>query len=194
MIVTEAYSGGGLSVRRLAKAAAEPVSTVGRWVGPERAREAAGRKCPVSGDASLRSEVSELCDMPRHRTYGYRRIWALLRRKGHKINRETVRRMMRQMGLSRPKIRHKPKRPKRVEKMRPGAPNRGWQIDMTSFNVELYDDVVFGAGDRLLHSQNRRLGAGTSLQGERMGQCVKDGVGIAGAYEQRALQGACCSQ
>ena len=133
MIVTEAHSGGGLSVRRLAKAAQKPVSTVGRWVGPERARETAGRKCPVSGDATLRSEVRELCDMPRHRTYGYRRIWALLRRKGHKINRETVRRMMRQMGLSRPKIWHKPKRPKRVEKMRPVKPNRGWQIDMTSF-------------------------------------------------------------
>jgi putative transposase len=77
--------------------------------------------------------VRELCDMPRHRTYGYRRIWALLRRKGHKINREIVRRMRRQMGLSRPKIWHKPKRPKRVEKMHPVAPNRGWQIDMTSF-------------------------------------------------------------
>jgi len=37
------------------------------------------------------------------------------------------------MGLSRPKIWHKPARPKRVEKMKPVGPNRGWQIDMTSF-------------------------------------------------------------
>lgn len=70
MIITQAHSGGGMSVRRLAKAAQKPVSTVGRWVGPERTREIAGRKCPVSGDVTLRSEVRELCDMPRHRTYG----------------------------------------------------------------------------------------------------------------------------
>ncbi len=35
MSVTQAYSGGGLSVRRLAKAARKPVSTVGRWVETE---------------------------------------------------------------------------------------------------------------------------------------------------------------
>ena len=133
MIVTQTHSGGDLSVRRLSKAVQEAVSTVGRWVGPGRARQAVSRKCPVSGDAGLRSLVRELCEMPRHQTYGYRRIWALLRRGGHRVNRETVRRMMRRMGLSRPKICYKPKRPRRVEKMRPVEPNRGWQIDMTSF-------------------------------------------------------------
>ena len=97
MIVTETHSDGELSVRRLVEAAVEPVSTVGRWVGHRRLRKADGRKLPVCGDASLRSLVRELCDMPRHRTYGYRRIWALLRRRGHKINEETVRRMMRGM-------------------------------------------------------------------------------------------------
>ncbi len=175
MIVTEAHSGGGLSVRRLAKAAQKAVSTVGRWVGPDRARETAGRKCPVSGDATLRSEVRELCDMPRHRTYGYRRIWALLRRKGHKINRETVRRMMRQMGLSRPKIWHKPSRPKRVEKMRPVAPNRGWQIDMTSFVLSdmtsLYLVVVIDCYTRKIvgWTLDRRCRASEWVSALRMG-------------------------
>lgn len=133
MIVIQTHSAEGLSVRRLAKAAQEPVSTVGRWVGPRRLRQTVGRKCPVSADVTLRSQVRELCDMPRQRTYGYRRIWALMRRRGHKINKDTVRRMMRQMGLSRPKIRYKHKRPKRVEKMCPLRPNQSWQIDMTSF-------------------------------------------------------------
>jgi len=41
--------------------------------------------------------------------------------------------MMHEMGLTRPKIWHKPARPKRVERMKPAGPNRGWQIDMTSF-------------------------------------------------------------
>jgi len=133
MISTQAYFRANVSIRRLARASQSPVSTVGRWVGPQRQRKTAERKCPVCGNAELGREVQQLCDMPRHRTYGYRRIWALLRRRGHRINRKTVRRMMRQMGLSRPKIWHKPWRPKRVEKMRPAQKNRGWQIDMTSF-------------------------------------------------------------
>ena len=175
MIVTETHSETELSVRRLAKAAQEPASTVGRWVGPARVRQAVVRRCPVSGDASLRSLVQELCDMPRHRTYGYRRIWALLRRRGHRINKETVRRMMRRMGLSRPKICYKPKRPKRVEKMRPAEPNRGWQIDMTSFVLSdmttLYQVMVTDCYTRKIvgWSLDRRCRAGEWVSALRMG-------------------------
>ena len=133
MIVKEAYSCGNLSVRRLSAAAKVAVSTVGGWVGPQRARPGGPRRCPVSGREVLQQKVRELCDKPRHRTYGYRRIWALLRRDGLVINKKTVWRMMHQMGLSRPKVWGKSARPKRVEKMRPAAANRGWQIDMTSF-------------------------------------------------------------
>lgn len=174
MIVTETHSDGDLSVRRLAKAAQEAVSTVGRWVGPGCARQAVARKCPVSGDAGLRSLVRELCEMPRHRTYGYRRIWALLRRRGHRVNRETVRRMMRRMGLSRPKICYKPKRPRRVEKMRPVEPNRGWQIDMTSFVLSdmttLYLVMVTDCYTRRLvgWSLDRRCRAGEWVSALRM--------------------------
>ncbi|MCP4558884.1 MAG: IS3 family transposase, partial [Herbaspirillum sp.] len=52
---------------------------------------------------------------------------------GMRINQKTVRRIMKDLGLSRPKFSYKSKRPKRVEKMRPERPNQGWQIDMTSF-------------------------------------------------------------
>jgi putative transposase len=175
MIVIQTHSEEDLSVRRLAKAARELVSTVGRWVGPRRVRQAVGHKCPVSSDVTLRLQIRELCDMPWHRTYGYRRIWALLRRKGHKINRETVRRMMRQMGLSRPKIRHKPMRPKRVEKMRPVAPNRGWQIDMTSFALSdltsLYLVMVTDCCSRKIvgWTLDRRCRAGEWVSALRMG-------------------------
>jgi len=71
--------------------------------------------------------------MERYRTFGYRRIWALLRKDKILVNKKTVRLIMKDLGLSRPKFWHKPHRPKRVEKMRPAKPNRGWQIDMTSF-------------------------------------------------------------
>ena len=75
-----------VSIRRLALAFNEAVSTVGRWVGPKHHIEPKRRHCPVSGNADLRCKV-----------------W------------------------------HKPWRPKRVERMKPSEPNRGWQIDMTCF-------------------------------------------------------------
>lgn len=133
MIVKDIYSSAAVSIRRLARTFSEPVSTVGRWVGPGKKRATAKRRCPVSGKPLLRAKIRNLCDEPRNRTFGYRRIWALLRRQGVIVNKKTVWRIMHEMGLTRPKIWHKPARPKRVEKMKPSGPNRGWQIDMTSF-------------------------------------------------------------
>lgn len=123
-----------LSIRRLARAFAEPVSTTGRWIKPEGSpTPKVRRRRPVSDEPTLREQVRMLADQPRHRTFGYRRIWASLRRQHIRINQKTVRRIMKDLGLSRPKFSYKPKRPKRVEKMRPERPNQGWQIDMTSF-------------------------------------------------------------
>lgn len=125
-----------LSVRRLARAFGLPRATVGRWVGPPSSAERKRRSCPVSGDPSVRQAVLELCDEPRHRTFGHRRIRALLlRRHRLALSRKTVLRIMRQEGRTRPRVWRKPRRPKRVERMRPTRPNRGWQIDMTSFHL-----------------------------------------------------------
>lgn len=122
------------SVRRLARAFAEPVSTTARWLKPSAPPvPTLRRRRPVSDEPVLRQQVQTLADHPRHRTFGYRRMWALLRRDGVPINPKTVRRIMKDLGLSQPKFAYKPRRPKRVEKMRPTRPNQGWQIDMTSF-------------------------------------------------------------
>lgn len=135
MMCSDVYNAKTMSIRRLANTLAVPVSTVGRWVRPQPQdpQTVSVRPCPVSQDLLWQQRVKAFCDQPRHRTYGYRRITALLRRQGFRINRKTVWRIMHQMGLSRPKIRYKSVRPKHVEKMRPFAPNQGWQIDMTSF-------------------------------------------------------------
>lgn len=126
-----------ISIRRLARGLDEPASSVGRWVRPRPPEKPAARRrrCPVSGAPELRARVRALCNEPRHRTYGYRRIWALLRRQGVRVNRKTIWRIMHDEGLVRPKIWHRPLRPKRVEKMRPTAPNQAWQVDMTSFQL-----------------------------------------------------------
>ncbi len=127
-----------MSIRRLAAAFGEPYSTVARWIVPpmEKTPQEVLKRCPVSGDPELRAKVRELCDEPRHRTFGYRRIRSLLRRRFDiRVSQETVRRIMREEGLSRPRIWHRPMRPKRIEKACPKRPNECWQIDMTSFQL-----------------------------------------------------------
>jgi putative transposase len=80
--------------------------------------------------------VRTLCDEPRHEQFGHRRVRVLLRRRFDvRVSRETVRRIMRDEGLSRPRIWHRPSRPHHVEKARPTRPNEFWQVDMTSFQL-----------------------------------------------------------
>lgn len=175
MIVKNIYCDAATSIRRLARTFSEPISTVGRWVGPERNKAVKQRRCPVSGNGLLRTKVQMLCDEPRHRTFGYRRIWALLRREGVIVNKKTVWKIMHDMGLSRPKIRHKPARPRRVEKMKPVGPNQGWQIDMTSFALSdftpLYLIMVTDCYSRKIvgWTLDRRCTAGEWVGALRMG-------------------------
>jgi putative transposase len=133
MIIRDIYFSRTISVRRLARTFGEPVSTVGRWVGPKHKKLKKQRHCPVCDNLSVRDKIHHLCEQPRHLRFGYRRIWALLRREGMVISKKTVWRIMHVMHLTRPKIWYKPYRPKRIEKMRPVRPNQSWQIDMTSF-------------------------------------------------------------
>ncbi len=112
----------------------EAPATVGRWLRPPQEVLQQARFCPVSGDLALVEKVRRLCEEPRHETFGYRRIRALLRRRWKiQVSRKTVNRIMRNEGLSRPKVWRRSLRPKRVEKMAPGQPNHAWQMDMTSF-------------------------------------------------------------
>ena len=124
------------SVRRLARALAEPVSSVGRWVqargAPDVPPGPRGRRRGPE-EAALGERIRALCAAPRQALFGYRRIGALLRREGWAVNRKRVQRVMRELGLLRPKVWHRPQRPRRVERMLPERPNQAWQIDMTSF-------------------------------------------------------------
>jgi len=126
----------GPSIRRLARCLCAPASTVGRAVRPpvgppETSRH---RRRPVSGDPGLVGKVKSLCKEHRHRTYGYRRIRALIRKRhGIVVGKKAVRRIMRDEGLLQPKLRFKQARPPHVERMVADCPNQGWQVDMTSF-------------------------------------------------------------
>jgi len=70
------------------------------------------RYVPLSGDerAALARRIEELAGT--HPRFGYRRIWALLDREGWSVNKETVRRHWRQLGLklAEPRANPKPRR------------------------------------------------------------------------------------
>ena len=90
MIILEIHKDHDISIRRIGRTFDVPVSTVGRWVGPVCKNEPKPRFCPVSGNVDLGCKVRQLCQMPRNLTFGYRRIWALLRRSGWFVNKKTV--------------------------------------------------------------------------------------------------------
>jgi len=126
-----------LTIRRVARALSEPVSSVGRWNHPVfPALSSSPRQRPVSDDITLRQMVRELCYDDRNRRHGHRMIRAVLvRRIKRPMARKIVARIMREEGLSQPRKWVRPRRPKRVARMRPARPNEAWQIDMTSFQL-----------------------------------------------------------
>jgi putative transposase len=71
------------------------------------------RYTPVVSDeqAALARRIEELAGL--HPRYGYRRIWALLEREGWSINKKTVRRHWRHLGLklAKPRANPRPRRP-----------------------------------------------------------------------------------
>ena len=87
----------GVSERRSCRRLGQSRSTQ-RYVARER-----------DGAAALSQRITQLAG--RHPRYGYRRIWALLRREGWRTNVKRVRRLWRVLGLKRPQRRKKPRNP-----------------------------------------------------------------------------------
>lgn len=79
-------------------------------------------------DAPLLAELCRLAT--RHPRYGYRRIWALLRRAGHGVNAKRVYRLWRRSGLALPRRRpaRKQRTGARVDPLAT-APNAVWTYD-----------------------------------------------------------------
>jgi putative transposase len=84
-------------------------------------------------------------------TYGSRRLAAQLRRAGWKVNRKRIQRLMREMGLQRPKKRRKrrtthsdhpfPRYPNLVQAMTLDHPDQVWVADLTY--VHLRDEDIY---------------------------------------------------
>jgi len=84
-------------------------------------------------DGGLLAEIRSLVAL--HPFWGYRRVHAYLKyRKGHKVNRKRIYRLMKKAGLLEKEKCFKPERPLR-KKPRPERPNQYWGTDMTKFLI-----------------------------------------------------------
>ena len=91
-----------------------------------RKTEGSGRRKPRIQE-NIESEVIRLSS--ERTTYGYRRIWALLRNSGIHVNIKTVRRIMRRNSLALPYARHR-NRTRRKNLTKPDNTDRLWETDI----------------------------------------------------------------
>lgn len=88
------------------------------------------RKRKGRGDEDVRARLGQLAR--ERRRFGYRRLTALLRREGRRVNHKGVYRLYRDMGLAMQRRirRHGPRRltPEAWEKVRLTRPNRRWAM------------------------------------------------------------------
>ena len=116
-----------LSERRACQAIDQPRST----------QRYSGKRAGI--DEALASRMSELSrENPR---YGYRRVWALLRREGWGVNKKRVLRLWRKQGLKVPQKQHKSRRlvgsgENGVTKRRAEYPNHVWSYDFAMDSTE----------------------------------------------------------
>ena len=83
------------------------------------------RKSRIS--ANIESEILDISE--KRTTYGYRRIWAMLRNSGTHVNIKTVRRIMRKHNLALPYAKHK-NRTRERDLTKPEDINNLWETDI----------------------------------------------------------------
>ncbi|AKA49073.1 hypothetical protein IX51_10170 [uncultured archaeon] len=79
-------------------------------------------------DLSVQSKIRDIAS--ERPTYGYRRVWAILRNQGTKVNQKTVRKVLKDNNLSLPASKHRG-RTKSRNLFRPNGPDQLWETDIT---------------------------------------------------------------
>ena len=120
-----------------------PVARVSRAMGIPRSSiyyskmEKSSRKPRVSG--SIESEIKRISG--ERTTYGYRRVWALMRNSGIHVNIKTVRRIMRRNSLALPYAKHR-NRTRRKDLTKPENINRLWETDIHYVSI-VHDGMAY---------------------------------------------------
>ena len=84
-------------------------------------------------EPSVQNKIREIAS--ERPTYGYRRVWAILRNQGTKVNQKTVRKVLKENNLSLPASRQKG-RTKTRSLFRLGEPDQLWETDITYISTE----------------------------------------------------------
>ena len=84
-------------------------------------------------DPTIRNKIREIAS--ERPTYGYRRVWAVLRNSGTHVNQKTVRKVLKDNNLSLPASRHRG-RTKTRNLFRPQGPDQLWETDITYIPTE----------------------------------------------------------
>ena len=84
-------------------------------------------------DPTIRNKIREIAS--ERPTYGYRRVWAILRNQGTKVNQKTVRKVLKDSNLSLPASKHRG-RTKTRNLYKPNGPDQLWETDITYLPTE----------------------------------------------------------
>lgn len=153
-------------------AATYPISTIcALWQFP---RSTYYHQCRARRDAELCQALETLAaEWP---TYGSRRLTAELRRNGWHVNRKRIQRLMRAMGLQRPKKRRKrrttqsqhsfPRYPNLVQDLTITHPDQVWVADITYIHLrqeDVYLAVIMDVYTRSIRGWHLARGLGEEL-------------------------------
>ena len=84
-------------------------------------------------DPSIKKRIRETAS--ERPTYGYRRVWAVMRNHGTRVNQKTVRKVLKEGNLSIPASKHRG-RTKSRNLLKPDKPDQLWETDITYIPTE----------------------------------------------------------
>ncbi len=84
-------------------------------------------------DPSIRERIKDIAS--ERPAYGYRRVWAIQRNQGTKVNQKTVRKVLNESNLNLPASKHRG-RTKSKNLFRPRGPDQLWETDITYIPTE----------------------------------------------------------
>ena len=91
-------------------------------------------------DPSTRTRIKDIAS--ERPTYGYRRVWAILRNQGTAVNQKTVRKVLKDNNLNLPASKHRGRTESR-NLFHPHGPDQLWQTDITYDLSPLISDTFF---------------------------------------------------
>ena len=118
-----------------------------------RKTEGSGKRKPRISE-NIESEIIRIS--ADRTTYGYRRIWALMRNSGIHVNIKTVRRIMRRNSLALPYARHK-NRTRTKDLTKPDNTDRLWETDIHYVST-VHDGMAYLMSIKDMHGKRLHQG------------------------------------